>query len=266
MSKLTQLIDFVTGKVIFSVAPEAKSSIVGARLTYGSASTVTVGKASEDSVVTADDMSCSLDFNGVKTADIAVTGAGGLQTGSSEASDTWYGVYIIGDTRNVNATTVLLIPDETAFAESGYDVKRRIGWVRNNASSAFLKFNQTGNGADRKIFYDVVDTEVNELSAGASTTFVDVDLKSSMPPTSDLAYLTFVYDNDATINNFALRTNGSTVARANCLTRFQPGVIATGNAMGTIEIITDSGQVIEYAVQSASDFLALYVRGFIDSL
>ncbi len=84
--------------------------------------------------------SFNLVLSGTTTITITTSGVGGLQTSSSEAADTWYQCFIIGDTTGVNATTTLLVPQGVAFSQTGYDVFRRMGHVRNNGVSNFNRF------------------------------------------------------------------------------------------------------------------------------
>lgn len=77
-----------------------------------------------------------------ETVDITVSGASGLDTGS-EASSTWYYIYIIWDGTNVNA---LLSTSATApTMPSGYTYKKLVGAVYNNGSSNFYTTKSFGN-------------------------------------------------------------------------------------------------------------------------
>lgn len=123
-------------------------------------------------------------------------------------------VYLIGDTTGVNAVTTLLIPDGTGFSETGYDVKRRIGWARNDSSSNILKFGSklTGKGSYRKIMYDENKAgDLQVLAAGSTATFTDLDLSPGVAPVSQRCILFIRYDSDSTSAEVELRPNGSTV-------------------------------------------------------
>ena len=75
------------------------------------------------------------------TFDITASGAGGLDQGS-EASSTWYAVLVIADTTGVLAPNALLVSaanyPSSIVLPTGFDIRRRVGWVRNNSSSDFL--------------------------------------------------------------------------------------------------------------------------------
>jgi hypothetical protein len=139
----------------------------------------------------------------------------------------------------------------------GYDIFRRIGWVLTDGSAQFLKVFIYGNGNMRKYVWDAVITELN---AGGSATFADVDLASSVAPTSTLVNLNWKII-PATAGNLAnLRVNGSTSTTNIQIT----GSVASQPNTGSIEMNTDAAQVIEYIVGNASDDLFLYTAGFTD--
>lgn len=76
------------------------------------------------------------------TATISSSGVNGLDTGS-EASNTWYSVWIIN-----NGTTDACLLSTSATSPtmpSGYTFKARVGWVRNDASSNLYRTQQNGN-------------------------------------------------------------------------------------------------------------------------
>lgn len=201
-----------------------------------------------------------LDSNTV--ADITVTGAGGLQTGSSESADTWYGVYVIDDTTGLNSPNVLLIPEGTGFSETGYDVARLVSWGRNNASSDFYKFFAAGKGREIEYEWDIAGTTSRVLNNGSATSFTDVDCSEFIPPSSKKAKLSLGFDPANSGNVLRLRTNGAvTDAIAN---QFSPPVSSGNSLRVQAEILTDSGQLIEYHVTTGSDIANLFVLGFTD--
>lgn len=96
-----------------------------------------------------------------KTANIATSGAGGLDTGS-EGSSTHYYAWAIA---KADGTQSIILSTSTTVAgltfPSGYTYAGLIGWVRNNASSNFIDFKQLGALVD----FDVVQI----LTAGVAT-------------------------------------------------------------------------------------------------
>jgi len=195
---------------------------------------------------------------------ITTVGAGGLQTGSSEASSTWYGVYVIGDTTGVNATNTLLIPDGTGFSESGYDVKRRVGWARNDAGSDLIAFTTDGNARRLEYQWQAGADDLAALAGGNATTFADVDLSSFMPTTSRMSLLLIGRVTTATAQFTLLRTNGT--AAEGDLNFVRPMDIVASTERYVRDIATDASQIIEYEQGSAGGSTFIWVRGFIDNI
>lgn len=80
---------------------------------------------------------------------ITTSGASGLVTSLSEASGTWYYVYIArksadGTTNGFLSTSASLTTALTQF-DSGYDQAALVSAVRNDGSSNFISFKQVGN-------------------------------------------------------------------------------------------------------------------------
>ena len=94
----------------------AVSNLVGQdiKMEYTSATTLTIGTGT---AVYSDDGTTFMDFSGgAQVVDITATGANGLMTGLTEASDTWYYVWAISngtDMRGIlttSFTTVATLP------------------------------------------------------------------------------------------------------------------------------------------------------------
>jgi hypothetical protein len=190
------------------------------------------------------------------TINSAVNGINGLDTGDL-ANSTWYYVFLIGSSLNYKQPAALISASATPLMPAGYDSYRRIGFALTDGSAHFLKFYVYGNNSLRKYYWDAV---VTELSAGASTSFADVNLASSVAPTATLAHLNWAFT-PATAGNIAkLRVNGSSSTTNITMT----GSVAAKANTGTVLINTDASQVIEYIVENASDALTLYAIGFDD--
>lgn len=191
------------------------------------------------------------------TINAANTGANGLDTGAL-ANNTWYAVYVATSSTGIGQPVALLSTSFTApTLPFGYDFIRRVGCVLTDGSAHFLNFTVGGNNNLRKYFWDAV---ITELSAGAATSFTDVDMKSSLPPTSTIALLNWKLVPATAGNLTKLRTNGSSSTTNIQLT----GPVASQPATGMVSINTDSAQIIEYQVANASDALTLYCAGFED--
>lgn len=90
-----------------------------------------------------------------------VNGVNGLDTGSL-ANNTWYALFVIGDSRDINETGLLLSTSVTnPLLPLGYDAIRRIGWALTDGSAHFKKFYQAGSGGRE---YYQWDTPISVLS------------------------------------------------------------------------------------------------------
>ena len=239
-----------------------------ARLTFTSVTVVTVGTAALFTSVRDTTNSFDISFTGTLTADITVAGAGGLDTGA-EAGNTWYAVYVIGDSTAVNAPDVLLSASFTSpTLPAGYDIFRRIGVVRNDSASDFLSFVQAGHGHDRYyIYFDETAAALNVLTGGSATAFATVALAAFVPPTSVRAYLRITWDPDADGNEVAFRVPGSTVVDVESYTIVNMGDVPGAQPyIVNRELRTDASQDIEYEVDAALDNVDLSVVGFFDEV
>jgi len=201
-----------------------------------------------------------------KSATITTSGAGGLQTGSTEAADTWYGVYIIGDTTNTNAVNTLLIPDGTSFSQSGYDVKRRVGWVKNNGSSNLLKFSQHGTGKARHIYYDEASNTIEVLSAVGAIDFAVVSFRPFIPPTCTISHTRISLKPNSASGSASFRPVGSSHSSTYAPYRFAGGGSSANYARGMQDLPLNGSQEIEWRTSEASDLLYVVATGYRDEL
>lgn len=116
--------------------------------------------------------------------DITTIGAAnGLDTGT-EAANTWYSVWIISN----GMTTAGLLSASAAAPTmpSGYTFKARVGWVRNDGSSNFLKFKQV----NRRVQYTVPQALASGAAGNISTpTWVAVGVSAFVPNTAGIIYV-----------------------------------------------------------------------------
>lgn len=202
--------------------------------------------------------SFNLTLSSTTNLTINTTGAAGLQTGSSEASNTWYKVLIIGDTSLVNATNTLLVPEGTAFSQTGYDVFRLVGYVRNNASSNLYSFDTVSNSKDRLFLWNE-DTTVTELMTnGSATSFTNINLSELVPPISTLAYINTNHDTNLISDFVTFRKAGLSGTDPSIATRAHRCYVGST----TFHITTNASQNIEYANNSNNEESDLWVLGF----
>lgn len=189
--------------------------------------------------------------------DAETNGANGLDEGAL-ANSTWYAVHLIGSSLNLKPSAIMLSTSATApLMPLGYDVFRRIGWALTDGTADFLLYKIYGNGNVRKYVWDAV---VTELSAAGNTSFTDVDLATSVAPSSTLAYLNWKVVPATAGNLCNLRVNGSSSTTNLEMT----GSVASIANTGQVTINTDSAQIIEYKTAHADDDLTLTVIGFDD--
>ncbi len=241
----------------------------GASVTFVSVSIVDVGTAGESSQVTDSTDTTTMIFTGTLRADITASGAGGLDTGA-EAADTWYAIHVIGDSTGVNAPDVILSVSATAPTLPGtHNVFRRVGWVRNNGSSNFLKFNQEDSGLDRLYIFDEDRGNLQPLSAGTATVFMAVAaIANFMPPTATHVLVNVGFDTVNAGDLVDFRPTGSAVTSA--VSHVQLGT-STGGAnhmTNHIEMLLPT-QSFDYRITLGAGPGAdvdVFVQGFVDNL
>lgn len=241
--------------------------IFNARLNWDSASQVSVGTAGNLSALKDSKGRSDISWNGILTASMAVSGPGGLQTGSVEAANTWYRVLIIADSTGVNPTAALLVPNGTPFSQSGYDIFRRVGYVRNNGASNFLKFFQAGDGNIRFIYYDETAATLALLVNGNATVFTDLSLAVLVPPIGrSTVYIGMAFENvgGAAADELMLRPKGSTIATP--VIRMAPGILLTQKQKQNALMFVDAAQTLQYVVSNANDGVDIAVVGYYDEL
>lgn len=190
------------------------------------------------------------------TADITVS----TDRDFTEAASTWYYVWVIADSNGVNATRAFLSSSSTApTLPSGYNKARRVGAVRNDASSNFPQGVTRGKGPTRLFWYVAA---VQVLSSSDQTTWQTLSLASVVPPTSQLAFFQAEYTTNADTGvNF--RRPGDTSDSIAALRVWAPAK----RAVNTFDIPTDSSQQIQWRSDNAvSSTIYGTVMGYYDDL
>lgn len=230
-------------------APGLDNYVTGLDLDYATAASITIGAGAARNSTNAYDLVVAAPL----TVSLAVSGAGGLDTGS-EAASSWYAVHLIGDSTGVLAPVGLFSLSATAPSlPTGYDVFRRIGWVRNNVSSDLLSQSTSGGRGNRETFYlnTLVDRAV--LSSGAAVGITSVSMATLVPTTGNSA-------------DVKVRESG-TVA---LLLYFPDGAtLFDGYLVGneaTIEYPVQGSQTIYYAHVAVGGLTDIWVAGYEESL
>ena len=168
--------------------------INGMRLAYVDTTTFTVSQGLCRNSSNVNDINIGLPLNvaasqtgelpvdaggGAVTVDITANGAGGLDNGTLAVS-TFYAVHAIGDSFGNNAGSALISTSLTApVLPAGYDMFRRIGFIKTDGSSHVLAFRQEGVTADRWMWWDVAIA--SGVTSGSSATFASVDCSAGIP-------------------------------------------------------------------------------------
>lgn len=218
----------------------------GVKIVYLTASTVRI----EPGYCRSDDDSWSIGLDVNTTIDIDVAGANGLQTGQSEATSTWYEVYIIADSSGSNDPCGILVPVGISFSQSGYDKKCLIGYVRNDSSGNFLQFTMYNKGHDRLVIWD--ESSIGALTDGASATYVDIDCTALAPPSALYLLLGVEFETGASgaaSDELSVRPNGQTGGSVS----ITQGIVSSSKMKAQIELACDSAQLIEYKVTDAAN-------------
>jgi hypothetical protein len=194
-----------------------------------------------------------------------VVGANGLDAGTLAASS-FYTVWLIGDSRNVNPVAGIMSLYSNAFPllPSGYDSYRLLGFVGSDGSTHLVNTNLL-NTKNSNAFY--LQPPISVLAGGNSTTFAAIDCSSAIP--ADLftiAQLTVNFTPLAAGDTVQFRpTTSSATAGLVTIVGLQAGVSQT-DYVNTIVGITGGKAEIDYKVTSASDSVSVLVSGYILTL
>ena len=189
------------------------------------------------------------------TVDITDSGANGLDTGS-EASNTWYFVWVIYDPINQVEAGLLSESSTSPTLPSGYTRKRLIGTIKNNASSSFMETWQYGSGRHRKYIY--IDSK-KHLDNGTATSYADLDCSKYISPISNLGIFNLEGESSTSSDKKAkIRPNGTSVDYTHRLSFYKYG-------SSSVHCPTDDNQVIEYYVDSDSQ-ADIFIVGYEEDL
>ncbi len=159
--------------------------ICGASISYRTAGAVRIGTSGIDSILRDSTDTYDVEFTGMITVGLTGSGANGLDTGS-ESNNTWYSVWVIADSSETETVAGIFSESETApILPVGYDKFRRVGWVRNDASSDIIQFQGNGNDRTRTTTYLTLNLNRQVLSAGSATIPTSIDCSSFVPPGTD---------------------------------------------------------------------------------
>ena len=251
---VTQLYARASDGLVSQLTPPIRASINGLVVAWTSVSTVTIGVG----VCRDKTDSFTIRTTAPIVANIAVAGAGGLDTGA-EAASTWYSVFVIADSTGVLPVNSLLAlaGDNPTLLPAGYDIWRRVGYVRNNPSSDFREFVTYGQGPERSIQYRDAMSSRQQLTGGAATIVTQVNCGSLIP-------------NSSSFGRFQIAQRGTVGASfyddpTQLLANAQRSLLA-GNTACDVEMRVSASQRVAYANAAAGGLVDVWVLGYEEQL
>lgn len=204
---------------------------------------------------------------GALTVDITVSGAGGLDTGS-EANSTWYNVWFIQKSSDGTQSLILSVSATAPTMPAGYDIKRRVGELYNNASGNLMWIRTPkGMGCRRRILYraDQQTAPLRIVSAGnpTATTWTDANCAAAAPPTCREVVLQINLVAPSAIDVIYWREKGETAMNYGIA-----NAAASGQMSNTADSMpVDSSQVGQYYANAvATDNIYIDVIGYYSNL
>lgn len=251
---ITQLFARASDGLVSQLTPPIRANINGLVVAWTSVSTVTIGVG----VCRDKTDSFTIRTTAPLLVNIAVAGAGGLDTGA-EASSTWYSVFVIASSTGAVPLAGLLSTggDNPTVLPAGYDIYRRVGYVRNNPSSDFREFVTYGHGPERSIQYRDAMSSRQQLTGGAATIVTQVNCGSLIP-------------NSSVFGRFQIAQRGTVGASfyddpTQLLANAQRSLLA-GNTACDVEMRTSASQRIAYANAAAGGLVDVWVLGYEEQL
>lgn len=180
------------------------------------------------------------------TVDATVVGANGIDAGALGAS-TWYSIWVIANPTTNTAAGLVSTSATTPTLPSGYTFKARVGWMRTDGSSHFLKTLQMG----RKARYSgTLPTITSGTNAGAAISVVNF-IPSTAPAIVVVLFGTIPAGTEISVG--ATSATSPALAAAADLT-------GAGNiiAQSTVEILLEATSVYYTSGSGAGPGIACY--------
>jgi hypothetical protein len=240
--------------LVTQITPPIRGNIYGLVAAWTSVSTVTIGiGACRDKTDT-----YTIRTTAPIVANIAIVGAGGLDTGV-EVANTFYSIFVIADSTGVLPVSSLLSTggDNPTVLPVGYDLYRRVGYVRNNSTSDFREYVTYGQGPERSIQYRDALSSRQQLTSGAATVVTAVNCGSLIP-------------NSSAFGRFQIAQRGTVVANfyddpTQLLANAQRSLLA-GNTACDVELRVSASQRIAYANAAAGGLVDVWILGYEEQL
>lgn len=234
--------------------------IDGLKASWVSATQISIGVGSCRS----DDDTEDIVVAATLTATITSTGANGRNVDTAEQANKWYALCVIKNPTTSTVAAFLINQDDLGgfTFPAGYTVKRRVAWVRNDASSNLRKTNFKGRGKHRTVFYDVnAVTYLQALSSGSATSYTNVDVSEWLPPTSTRGFMSIYITPPLLIASLAyIRPDGSSSASTSVFFSHYD------DSSNGSEFETNASQVFEYQVNSSGTDLDIWILSYYDEV
>jgi len=176
-------------------------------------------------------------------------GENGLDTGS-EASDTWYNLWVISDGATVSG--LLSVSSTSPTLPAGFIFKGLVGAVLNNSSGNFILFHQIGESVSSVTSSPLVDA--------SATILASVILSGSIPPIA-VSFSGYLEVRETGGGNSRLIMSAGSVLIAE--TQLRNGALGTERAVvpfSKFPVITS--QMTFYRVNQASEEGSIHVSGW----
>jgi hypothetical protein len=194
-----------------------------------------------------------------------INGVNGLDAGSM-AANTMYGVYAIADSRNNHPTGALLSTsiNSNPVMPVGYDSLRLVGYWATGADGSFLE-GYYGIGSTNVLDFTYRNPQPTSITAGAATTYTEIQLSSLVPSTDETIGKTQFILNANLAGDSIFLSFSPTSANNFQAAAPVPGSTSLyyGNFNFPTNFFSASSTFIYYKVSSALDSVAINVTGFI---
>lgn len=209
-----------------------------------------------------------MDLAATTIINFAINGAGGLDTGALVANNWYYG-WLIGDSTETNAPTVIGSLASTFAGLSpnlpaGYDRGRRVASYRCNPAGAIREFKQLvrASGQRRYAWNNITYANTQVLSGYSIVAFTTLTCTSFIPPTAPLGHFNYRGDSSSGIDSKCyFRPVGASVGGDNII---QGELFGGDSGMFTHEV--NASQQLQAAVGSILSSLDVAVCGYDDLL
>lgn len=193
----------------------------------------------------------------------ATNGLNGLDTGSLAASKV-YAVFLVADPVDQNPTGAMISLSYTQpLLPFGYSAFKLIGFVATDSSVHFLKgYWTTNNDGSRLFMYDA--PQATAVTAGASTTYANVDLTPLVPLVNNLPVWIYTNYTPSAASQVLNLQPGNATGDAVTITSQVTSVHVTTNSLvfaQTVAISTVPSPTVNYKLTSGGA-VAVDVAGY----